>query len=45
MLQSKRSSMKVRRNILEWSTAAKPGIPEYKTWKKNSPFLYDMILR
>jgi hypothetical protein len=19
--------------------------PEYKTWKKNSPFLYDMILR
>jgi hypothetical protein len=21
------------------------GKPEYKTWKKNSPFLYDMILR
>jgi hypothetical protein len=20
-------------------------ITEYKTWKKNSPFLYDMILR
>lgn len=25
--------------------SASNNYPEYKTWKKNSPFLYDMILR
>lgn len=28
---------------VEWK--ATHNIVEYKTWKKNSPFLYDMILR
>ena len=43
-IPSKRSSMKV----CDGSKMDRPQLSkilEYKTWKKNSPFLYDMILR
>ena len=32
-------------NLSNGPTPATDLILEYKTWKKNSPFLYDMILR
>lgn len=32
-----------RETEVEWAFAKV--LLEYKTWKKNSPFLYDMILR
>ena len=31
-----------RFNHLKWSNILT--VPEYKTWKKNAPFLYDLIL-
>lgn len=31
--------------LVSWlCAAAELTVPEYKTWKKNAPFLYDMIL-
>ncbi len=32
-------------NLLDSADRLADLCPEYKTWKKNSPFLYDMILR
>jgi len=44
-IQSKRLLMKVSSLIRLAEHLIDFVFSEYKTWKKNSPFLYDMILR